>query len=217
MEFVDLEKLTKGRRSIRRWQDKGVPEELLIQAVKLATWAPSGGNQQNWHFYIILNHDTITAIADAVQARAERIASWPEANKFGDVAARMRETVSFFRYAPAAIAVAAGRYQSEVDQILAARGEIDPEAARIRGWRGISNSRIQSVAAAIAYLLLILHQMGLGAVWMTGPMQAKGEIEKILRVPPEMDIVAFIPVGYPGESPAPKERRPFEEVCEVVR
>lgn len=217
MEFADLEKLIKGRRSIRCWQDKGAPEELLTQAVKLATWAPNGGNQQNWHFYVIVNHDTITAIADAVQARAEQIASWPEAGRFGDVAARMRERASLFRNAPAAIAVAAGRYQSEVDQILAAREKIDPEAGQMREWRNISNTRIQSVAASIAYLLLILHQMGLGALWMTGPMQAKGEIEKVLRVPPEMDIIAFIPVGYPAESPAPKERRLFEEVCEVVR
>lgn len=217
MEFVDLEKLIRGRRSIRRWEEKGVPEELLTQAVKLATWAPSGGNKQNWHFYVIVNHDTITTITDAVQARAEQIASWPEAGRFGDVAARMRERASLFRNAPAAIAVAAGRYQSEVDQILAAREKIDPEASQMREWRNISNTRIQSVASSIAYLLLILHQMGLGAVWMTGPMQAKREIEKVLRVPPEMDIIAFIPVGYPAESPAPKERRLFEEVCEVVR
>jgi len=30
-----------------------IMESLLTQAVELATWAPNGGNQQNWHFYII--------------------------------------------------------------------------------------------------------------------------------------------------------------------
>jgi nitroreductase len=104
-----------------------------------------------------------------------------------------------------------------VDQILATREKTDPQAGQMRQWRNISNSRIQSVASAITYLLLILHQMGLGAVWMTGPMQAKGEIEKILRVPPEMDIIAFIPVGYPDESPSPNERQPVGAVCEVIR
>jgi len=217
MEFVDLEKLIKGRRSIRRWQDKEVPEDLLLKAIKLATWAPNGANQQIWHFYVIVNRDTITSIADAVQASAVQIASWLEADSFKADADRMRQRASLFRSAPAAIAVSAGQYQSSLDQVLAARGEIDPQARQIYGWRKTSNSRIQSVASSIAYLLLILHQMGLGAVWMTGPMQAKGEIEKILRVPAEMDIIAFIPVGYPAESPAPKERRPIEEVCEVVR
>ena len=155
--------------------------------------------------------------ADVVQASADKIASWAEAGSFGETTARLLERASFFRNAPAAIAVAASRYQSPVDQILAVREKADARAGQIREWRNVADTRIQSVASAIAYLLLILHQMGLGAVWMTGPMQAKGEIEKILQMPPEMDIVAFIPVGYPAETPAPRERKPVGEVCEVVR
>ena len=82
MELVDLAYLIKSRRSIRRWQDKEVPEEVLKQAIELATWAPNGGNQQNWHFYIIVNRDTIRAIAETVQKSVDLMTSWPEANKF---------------------------------------------------------------------------------------------------------------------------------------
>ncbi len=216
MEFAELKQLIKGRHSIRRWQDKKVPESLLLKAIELATWAPNAGNQQNWRFYVIVNRNTIEAIADAVRKSADRIASWPEADKLGDIA-NWRERSAFFRSAPAAIAVAAAQYQSAVDQVLASQEKSDPQASQIRQYRQVANSRIQSVASAIAYLLLVLHQMGLGAVWMTGPIQAKGEIERILRVPEQMDIVAFLPVGYPDESPVPKERRPVQEVCEVVR
>ena len=55
MELIDLEKLIKSRRSIRRWQDKRVSEELLLKAIEMATWAPNGGNQQNWRFYVVVN------------------------------------------------------------------------------------------------------------------------------------------------------------------
>ncbi len=216
MELVDLANLIRSRRSIRSWQDKKVPQDLLLQALELATWAPNGGNQQNWHFYVILNRDTIKAIADAVQASANQITSWPEADKFMDTA-RTRERASFFREAPAAIAVAASQYQSAVDQLLAIREKSDSQAHNIREWRNVANSRVQSVSATIAYLVLILHQMGLGTVWMAGPMQAKKEIENILKVPPELDLIAFIPVGYPAESPAPGGRKPVGEVCEVIR
>ncbi|MFC1916535.1 nitroreductase family protein [Chloroflexota bacterium] len=217
MEFDDLANLIKNRRSIRAWQDKEVSEELLIQAIELATWAPNGGNQQNWHFYIIVNRDTIKAIGDAVQASADIIISWPEANEFEDLTTRLRERASFFRNAPAAIGVAAAQYQSPIDEVLAAREKVDPIARQMRQGRNSADSRIQSVASAIAYLLLILHRMGMGAVWMTGPLQVKGEIEKILKVPPELDIVAFIPVGYPAESPVPKERRPLRDIYELVK
>ena len=216
MRLTDLENLIKSRRSIRSWQDKEINQDLLLQAIKLATWAPNGGNQQNWRFYLILNRDTIKAIADAVQSNANQIASWPEADKYMDTN-RMRERAGFFRKAPVAIAVAASQYQSSIDKILATREETDNQARTIRQWRNIADSRIQSVAASIAYLLVILHQMGLGAVWMTGPMQAKEKIEQILQVPSGMDVVAFIPVGYPAETPARGERKPIEEVCEIIR
>jgi nitroreductase len=217
METIELVNLIKSRRSVRVWQNKPVPEDLLLQAIELATWAPNAGNQQNWRFYLILKRDVINSIADTVQAYADLMASWPEAAQFGDKVASMVKRSSFFRAAPAAIAVAASQYQSPADQIMELRGKTDPKARQMQQWRRIADGKIQSVSSAVAYMLLILHQIGLGAVWMTGPMQAKGEIEKILKVPAEMDVVAFIPVGYPAENPPLKVRKPVKDVCEVIK
>ncbi len=216
MELNDLDAVIKGRYSVRSWQEKDVSEELLLQAIELATWAPNGGNQQNWRFYLVMNKDTIGAIADAVQSKADKMAAWPDADKFLDVN-RVRSRAGFFRTAPAVIAVAASQYQSPIDKLLEANEGKDAEAGIIRQWRNIADSRIQSVSAAIAYLLLVLHQMGIGSLWMTGPMQAKEDIEKILKVPAEFDVVALIPVGYPGEAPGDRKRKSIQEVCEVVR
>ena len=218
MELTDLANLIKGRRSIRKWQDKDVSEDLLLQAIELATWAPSGGNQQNWRFYIIKNKSTLKAIGDAVQASSDLINSWPEANRSGTPPpGTAPRGAGFFQNAPAAIVVAASQYRSGVDMILEARAKVDPRAEEIRKWRNIADSRIQNIASAIAHLLLILHQMGIGSLWMTGPMQAKGEIEKLLKVPSELDIVALISVGYPAESPISRGRKPVKEVCEVIK
>ncbi len=217
MKTTELAELIKSRRSIRSWQDKHVPEKLLLEAVELATYAPNGGNQQNWRFYVILNRDIIRSIADAVQSRADLMASWPEASKYGEITKRMLQRSSFFRSAPAAIAVATRQYESAIEQLSAGRKDTDARARQIYEWRHIANAGIQSVASAIAYLLLILHGMGLGAVWMTGPMQAKGEIEKILNIPEGMDLVAFIPVGYPAENPDLRMRKPVSEVSEVIK
>ncbi|MDO8635995.1 MAG: nitroreductase family protein [Dehalococcoidia bacterium] len=216
MQLDELSNLIKARHSIRRWQNKEVPLELLKKAVDLATWAPNGGNKQNWRFYIITNRNTINSIADEVQNTTNQMASWPEAREFVADVDRWRERAGFFRSAPAAIAVSASQYISEADKILGAREKFDPEASKMRVWRNSANTKIQSVASAIAYLLLILHQMGLGAVWMTGPIQAKGNLEKLLGVPSHMDLVAFIPIGYPGENPVIRGRRPVEEVIEII-
>jgi nitroreductase len=217
MEFIELEKFLKARRSIRKWQDKAVSQELLTKAIEIATWAPNAGNQQNWRFYVILNKETIQSMAQAVQTTADQIASWIEADNEPALAARWREMASFFRNAPALIGVAASQYQSPGDKVLASRVQTEAKAKQIRDWRNAVDSRVQSAAAAITYLLLIIHQMGLGSVWMTGPMQAKGELEKILKVPEKMDLVALLPVGYPAENPIPKERKPITEICEILK
>jgi hypothetical protein len=52
---------------------------------------------------------------------------------------------------------------------------------------------------------------------MTGPVsQAKGDIEKILNVPSDIDIIAMIPVGYSTEN-LTGSRRPVNEVCQVIK
>ncbi len=217
MEFTEFENLIKTRTSIRRWQEKPVSEDLLLKAVELATWAPNGGNIQNWYFYIITSKEIIKAIADAVQTSVDLMASWPEVDEFGDTFKNYSRFSTFFRSAPAAIAVASSRYQSIADRLLEKREKVDPQAREMRDWRKVADSRIQSTSAGIAYLLLILHQMGLGATWMTGPMQAAGAIEKILKVKPGWELVTFIPVGYPDDQPRSRSRKPVEEVSEVIR
>jgi nitroreductase len=217
MDLDDLEDLIKTRHSIRKYQAKPVPEAMLLKAIELATWAPNGGNQQNWHFFVVTNKGTINAIADAVQANVNLMASWPEAAKFADAFERSKQTSAFFRSAPAVIAVAASKYQSFADLLLEAREKVDPKAYQMREWRNSADSKIQSTSSAVAFLLLILHQMGLGAVWMTGPIQARGEIEKILNVQHGLEIVTFIPVGYPAEKPESKGRKPVNEVTDVIK
>lgn len=217
VNWEELSELIKTRRSVRRFQDRPVPEELLIKALDLATWAPNGGNQQAWRFYVVTNRDLIQEIADAVKAKTELMTSWPEAAPFGEAVARWRQTSDFFRGAPACIAVFMGKYSSIADQILRARGENDPVARDIRAWRELGKSSLQSAAASITYLCLLLHQLGLGTTWMAGPIQAKPEIEALLKVSPEWDFIGLIPVGYPAERPEIRPRKPIQEVVEFIR
>jgi hypothetical protein len=55
-----------------------VPEVLLLQAVEMATWSLYGNNEQNWHFYIILNKDILKTISDACRRVRECMDSWTE-------------------------------------------------------------------------------------------------------------------------------------------
>ena len=215
MNLQDLERLIKGRRSIRQWKKQEVPEEMLEKAVELATWAPNGGNYQGWRFVVVKNKEVIGKMADAAQSISDKMASWPEAKSWQEDIKRYQKTASNFRNAPACIGLFTSEYQSPMDKLLAARESFDPEAKKVMGFRKSAPSAIQSVAAAVTTMLLVFHQMGLGAVWLVSPIQAKKEIETILKMPPTMALVCLVAVGYPDESPQ-KDRRPVNQVLEFV-
>ena len=215
MNTEGLEKLIKGRRSIRKWKRREVSDDSLRKAVELATWAPNGGNYQGWHFIVVKNKEVIEKMADAVQSVADKIASWPEAMNWPEDIKRYQKNASFFRNAPACIGGFTSEYQSVMDKVLIARESFDDESKRILVSRRSAPTAIQSVAAAVTTMLLVFQQMGLGAVWLVAPLIAKKEIEAILRVPPSLSLVCLIAVGYPDESPK-KDRKPVDQVLELI-
>jgi len=217
VDYQDLFELIRTRRSIRKFQDKPVPEDLLLKALELATWAPNGGNYQPWRFLVITDKSIIHKMGDEVKSKTILMGAWPEAEKFGEMVQRWQKNSDFFRGAPVCIAVLMGKYLSMADQILKARGEKDPLAQEMRSSRQLGNSTLQSVAAAISYLSIALHLFGLGSTWVAGIQVAKKEIERLLNVEPEWDLVDLIPLGYPAESPTPPPRKPVSEVVQFLR
>ncbi len=216
MDLQSLEQLIKSRRSIRKWKSDPVPEEMVLKALELAIWAPNGGNFQNWRFVYISSRNLIKTIADAVQRRVDTMGTWPEADKFGEDVKRWVLNASFFRHAPGVIAVLMSQYQSVPDLLLKERVRVDPPAQSMIDARRFANSGLQSIAAAIAYLVLALHAQGIGSVWMVGPLLVKTEIENVLKVPAGFDLAALVSFGWPDEEPT-KTRKPLSEVVDFYR
>lgn len=73
---------------------------------------------------------------------------------------------------------------------------------------------IQDCSAATENILLAAHALGLGAVW-TGfyPNLEKAKmLAGILNIPSSQIVLCVIPMGYPAESPAPKDKWNTENV-----
>lgn len=61
MDFIQL---AKSRRSIRSFKSDEVSKDLLIQLIEAAQTAPSAGNCQPWHFYIVKDTTLIKRIRE---------------------------------------------------------------------------------------------------------------------------------------------------------
>jgi len=76
---------------------------------------------------------------------------------------------------------------------------------------------IQDTSAATENLLLAAHALGLGAVW-TGVYPMKERVEmttKVLSLPENLVPLCTILIGYPAESPTPKDKWKPENVTYV--
>jgi nitroreductase len=213
---MELEEAIRARRSIRKYEDREVPLDMILKAIELATWAPNNGGFQAWKFFVVRDRDAINKIADAVQAKVDKMADWPEADEFRETIDRHRARCAFFRPAAALIIVGMGGYQGPMDKVLALRDPSDQAAQdMIRNRRDIS-SRGQTMGATSMLLELGLHSQGLGSCWLAGPMVARQEISEIVGAPEGVQLFNVVAVGYPAEEREAAPRKPLEEVVKVI-
>ncbi|MCK9150457.1 nitroreductase family protein [Methanobacterium alcaliphilum] len=60
-------KTIKTRRSERKYSDEQIKDEELNEIMEAAIYAPSGHNEQSWHFTIIQNKDLINEISNGAK------------------------------------------------------------------------------------------------------------------------------------------------------
>ena len=79
-------------------------------------------------------------------------------------------------------------------------------------WVRSDGKNYADVDAAIAmdHLILAAADLGLGTCWVAAfdPAAAR----EILRLPDDVEPVAFTPLGFPADQPRPKERKPLADL-----
>ena len=65
MDKTDILSIIKKRRSIRAFTSEEIPREHVDQLVEALRWAPSAGNRQPWHFFMITNPEVKKELASA--------------------------------------------------------------------------------------------------------------------------------------------------------
>lgn len=66
---MDVFEAIKKRRSVRKFTNKNVPEDIIQQLLEAAIWAPSGGNLQTWHFIVVRNSKIKAGLTDATRGQ----------------------------------------------------------------------------------------------------------------------------------------------------
>ncbi len=56
--MADMMEIIQGRRSIRNYQDRSVPEETLNKILEAVRWSPSWANTQCWEIVVVKDQET---------------------------------------------------------------------------------------------------------------------------------------------------------------
>tara|TARA_B100000073_G_scaffold342812_1_gene346507 strand:- start:74 stop:727 length:654 start_codon:yes stop_codon:yes gene_type:complete len=195
-----LYELMKTRRSIREFSRKKVPDEVIINAIKTASSAPSGANKQPWHFVVVKDSKIKKDIRLAAEKEEKLFyshrapESWlKDLNQFGT-----DWNKPFLEKAPALIVVFRQSFSKE------------------EGVKKKNYYVNESVGIASGFLLTALHNAGLATLTHTpSPM---GFLEKILGRPNNEKATLLIPIGYPTKKAVVPDliKKPFNEIATVL-
>ncbi len=167
---MGLMEIISNRRSIRKYKNDPIPDDLLEKILESARWAPSWANTQCWKFIVIKNKILKEKLRDT-------LTPWnPGRNAMID----------------ASVVIVAC---AELEKSGFRRGE---QVTEREDWY------MFDVALALQNLTLTAHSLGLGTLHI-GAFDAN-KAEKIVDVPDNAKIVELLVVGYPDESPAPRDR-----------
>ena len=196
MRDEDFWNLIRGRRSIRRYQQRDVPRAMILQLLEAARWAPSAHNRQPWRFAVIPRGETRRHLVEAMADRWVEDLRWDGLTD-EEITRRVERSRQRLLSAPVLILLAL----SMVDM------DTYPDPVRQQAEYIMA---VQSTALAAQNLMLAAHHLGLGSCWICAPLFVPDVVRAVLDLPEDWIAQAFISVGYPAEHPQ-KARHPLHE------
>lgn len=175
-----------ARRSIRRYQEKPVPDDVLERVLTAAIWAPSAHNRQPWRFAIVRGAQGRQKLA---RAMGQRLRDDLQADGAPQELIEKDVNRSYGRISGAPVVIVICLSMADMDTY--------PDQTRQRNeWIMAA----QSTAMAGQNLLLAAQAEGLGACWMCAPLFCADVVSETLGLPADWQPQGLITLGFPAES-----------------
>jgi nitroreductase len=197
---ADLWSVMRTARAIRRFTDRPVETALLARCLEAATWAPSGGNQQPWHFVALTSPESRAAMAVGAQRSLAVIQDVYKMQRPSpdDESPRARNNRATFALHDGAANIPAAVLFCVKDQ---------PNTPQLMLGA--------SIFPAMQNFLLAARSEGLGTCvtgWQHG---GEAEIRAAVGVPSEWYLASLVVVGWPAGHHGPVRRRPLPQVASL--
>jgi nitroreductase len=169
---MDVYTAISTRKSVRAYQDRDVPEQVVARLLGGARLAPSASNRQEWRFVVVRDPQARRRLVGAANGQ---------------------------------------RFVGEAPVVIVCCAETDGHVMTC----GQASYPID-VAIATDHLTLCAAAEGLGTCWI-GAFDEE-QVREILSIPPQVRVVALLPLGYPQDpAPVEKTRLPLAKIVKYER
>lgn len=171
------------RRTVRDFSERPVPRSVIEACLRTAGTAPSGANQQPWHFVVVSDSAVKARIRQAAEAEEREFYERRASQEWLDALAPLGTDAHkpFLEVAPYLIAIFAQTYGMGAD------------GGKIKHYYVT-----ESVGIATGLLIAALHHAGL--VTLTHTPSPMGFLNEILGRPTNERPFLLLVVGYPAEN-----------------
>jgi nitroreductase len=193
-------------RAVRRRLDLTRPVEpaLIEECLALALQAPSGGNDQGWHFVVVTDAERREAVADVFRRGAIDYAQRPKPPRPAG-----RTFTDDEKAARKRVMSSAGHLFEHLHEVPALL--VPCVEGRFDGAPLVDQATaFGSILPAVWSFMLAARSRGLGTSWTTVHLVHEAEVAALLGIPyDEVTQVALVPVAHTiGDELTPAARKP---------
>ena len=199
-DLTQTDKLLTTTRSVRRRLDldRPVEREVLLDCIRIAVQAPTGGNAQEWRWLVVDDPDTRAALGDLYRRMGDRYLASYRREDMTDQTNRVLDSAEY-------LAGILERVPAMVIPCLKGR-LADTAPVMAASFYG-------SIIPAVWSLQLALRSRGLGSCFTTLHLAHEAEARELLGIPDDITQAALLPVAYTqGDEFKPATRGPVEHI-----
>jgi len=206
MDLATVDHLLTTTRSVRKRLDFGraVDPAVIERCLEIAMQAPTGSNEQGWHFLVVTDAATRRGLADLYRRAFEVYANMRAAEAprpASDLRAQQMP-----RVLDSAIHLRDHLHEAPVMVIPCITGRIENAGVLAQA------SVYGSILPATWSLMLAFRARGLGSAWTTLHLMFEQEAATLLGVPATVTQTALLPVAYfSGADFKPAKRLPARD------